>query len=464
MGFAYQAFPRFGHTTLYRPRLALLSLGLMLAGLVGRSLGEPLAATLPWAGGVAVGASVLEVSAIALFAWLIGMTWRGAPRRLAVPDYYVLCALFWFVVQAVFDAVYLTATLRASGREQLLALVSTWQGALREVQIHGFALLMILGVSQRLLPNIYGLRAGSRRLSLAALGGLNLAVLGLATGTVLLRVAPTWAALWYASALLLAGMVFALVWDWGVFGPAQQGDRSLKFVRAAYAWLLVSLAMLVLLPVYQHGALPAWAPDSASARLGFSHAYYGAVRHAVTVGFISLMIVGVASRVVPTLGGVDVRALPGLWLPFVLINAGCALRVVTQTATDFTARAFPVAGVSGVLEVLGLALWGAHLWRLMAGHGQGRPARLRDPDAPVTPDDRVGELLEDDPDLLAVFLTFGFAPLASPWLRRTVARLVTIRTACRQQGIDVETLVAALEADRARRRARRQALTLAEVR
>ncbi len=36
MGFAYQAFPRFKHTTLAHPRLALATLWLLLVGLVGR--------------------------------------------------------------------------------------------------------------------------------------------------------------------------------------------------------------------------------------------------------------------------------------------------------------------------------------------------------------------------------------------------------------------------------------------
>ena len=75
-----------------------------------------------------------------------------------------------------------------------------------------------------------------------------------------------WAGLWYASVLLLAGCVVALAVNWRVFGRATEADRGLKFVRAAYAWLLVSLAMLVVLPAYQFGLLPAFAPDSARRR------------------------------------------------------------------------------------------------------------------------------------------------------------------------------------------------------
>ena len=97
--------------------------------------------------------------------------------------------------------------------------------------------------------------------------------------------------------------------------------------------------------------------------MGFSHAYYGAVRHAITVGFVSLTILGMAAKVVPMPKGVDVRSLRPLWLPFVLVNLGCLLRVSLQIGTDFREGAFPLVGVSGLLEVAGIAIWGAQLWR-----------------------------------------------------------------------------------------------------
>ncbi len=103
MGFACQAFPRFKHTSLARPRPALASLGLMLAGILVRSVGEPLAGELPWAGPVAVAASVLEVAAVGLFVWVIAATWRGSGKGLAFYDGYIVCSLFWFLVQAVWE-------------------------------------------------------------------------------------------------------------------------------------------------------------------------------------------------------------------------------------------------------------------------------------------------------------------------------------------------------------------------
>jgi hypothetical protein len=262
-----------------------------------------------------------------------------------------------------------------------------------------------------------------------------------------------WIGLWYVSVLVLAGTVAALVWNWQIFAKPRETDRSLKFLRAAYVWLLISLAMTVLLPAYQFGLLPLAAPESEAARIGFSHAYYGAIRHAITVGFVSLMIVGVASKVVPTLNGVDIRSLRPLWTPFVLINLGCALRVIFQTLTDITSIAYLVAGASGVLEVTGLAIWGVHLWRIMRRGALDQNARnpratpLAE-GANIGPGDRVGDVLETYPYLLNTFLSFGFRPLANPWLRKTLARSVTLEQACRLLGIETRELLAALNAGR----------------
>src|SRR5262245_39551112 len=367
MGFAYQAFPRFKHTTLGHPRRAVLSWWLMVAGVVIRSVAEPLAASWPWAAVPAVAAAVLEVVAIGLFASVLVATWRGSGKPLAFYDYYIASALFWFVLQSVYETAYLAATLAATGAD-LVSLVATWQAPLRDLQIHGFAMLMILGVSQRAFHHFYGLPAPDPRVSRAALVALNAAVAGEALGLVLMRLHHhAWAALWYGSVLGLALAVAVLVAGWRIFAAAPGPGRTLKFLRTAYVWLFVSLAMLVLLPAYQFGLIPWLAPDSTAASIGFSHAYYGATRHAITVGFISLMIVGVAAKVVPILNGLDSRSLPRLWLPYVFINLGCTLRVVAQTATDFSGLTFPAAGVSGVLEVTGLALLGVHLWRMLSG-------------------------------------------------------------------------------------------------
>jgi hypothetical protein len=366
MGFAYQMFPRFKNTRLAWPRAARATLGLMLGGILLRAGGEAFIDTWPGLLGVASVGSLLEIIAVLIFAAVLIQTMRLNGKPLEAYEAYILCALFWFVVQTVYSAVHFTLISLAPTEEALLLQVSRWQAPLRDLQIHGFALLMILGVSHRILDKLYHLPVPSARRSLSVLALINLAVVAEAGGFVAMRAAGhAWAALWYGGVLLLFGAVAALVWSWRLHQPMWRPDRSVKYIRAAYGWLLLSLAMLVLLPAYQFGLLRVFAPTSHAAEIGFSHAWYGAIRHAATVGFISMMILGVSAKFVPVFSGVDGRTLTPLWAPFLLLNIGCALRVTFQTLTDFTTLAFPLAGVSGLLEVTALTIWGMHLASLM---------------------------------------------------------------------------------------------------
>ena len=357
LGFAYQAFPRFKQTRLALPGLAGLSFFLMLAGIVVRSVAEPRHGAGPWAD-IAMAAGGLQLAAVLAFVTVIGATYRRAAGPLETNDRYILAASAWFVAATAFDLFHLHGTLAAAGREALLAQVATYQFALRDLQIHGLAMMMIFGVSLRYFPAIFGTpRPGlvlARRLWLP----LNLAVAGEAVGFVMFmrtKSAP-WAALIGVATVVLTAAAIAFALNLRLFRPVPGADRSLKFLRASHVWLVVSLLMLVAAPLYFRAA-----------GVPFSHAWYGAMRHAVTVGFISLSIMGVAAKVVPTLAGIHTRSLGNLRVPFVLVNAGCATRVVGQVATDLTPAAFPLTGMSGLLELTGLAIWGVGLARVMLG-------------------------------------------------------------------------------------------------
>jgi hypothetical protein len=123
MGFAYQAFPRFKHTSLWNPRLALLTFYLMLTGLILRVVGEPLHLFTPlfW---LAVLGTVLEVLAIGLFIVIIAATLRRSQNRLMAYDYYFGVAFFWFFAQAVLDLFHLYMTTMAPTKAALLAQVA----------------------------------------------------------------------------------------------------------------------------------------------------------------------------------------------------------------------------------------------------------------------------------------------------------------------------------------------------
>lgn len=161
------------------------------------------------------------------------------------------------------------------------------------------------------------------------------------------------------AALVLLIVAIGTVRQYGLFSqlPESERDRGLKFIRAAHIWFIVAMVMLVLLPAYN---LAIYKPLT-GAGIPFSHAFFGAYRHALTVGFITMMLVGVSSKMVPTLSGVDLRECHSLQPTFLLLNIGNALRIGTEIATDFTSAAYPLMGVTGFIEVYALAWWGYEL-------------------------------------------------------------------------------------------------------
>ena len=141
-------------------------------------------------------------------------------------------------------------------------------------------------------------------------------------------------------------------------------------VTSEPAWVRASLIAFAMLFA---GALLVLEPLHLQATgTAFSHAYTGAIRHAVTVGFISQMIVGVALHVVGKLNAV--RDTSPLWSVFVLLNLGNTGRVALEIATDYTPAAFRWMGATGFIELAGLALWAFHLARPMLAKAW-RPAR-----------------------------------------------------------------------------------------
>jgi hypothetical protein len=366
MGFALQMFPPVWHARLAGRRWRFVPLGTMLAGVVIRSVAMsiPLGAVAP---PLALVGSGLQLVATALFAGMLVLTFRRSLARLQPWMGFVFLALACFVAQALFDGWHTWRTQTAPSRGQLLAQVATFQAPLRDLQIHGLALCMILAVSQRFFPPFLGIPETPPRrgwLALAAIGtGLvlesTLFIANRLTGD------HRWAGGMYLGWILLAAGAFGLVWPWRLWRVPPRNGRSATFIRLAYGWLGLSLVMLLLLPAHQ-----------VVSGLPFSHAYYGAIRHAVTVGFVSQMIVGVSTLVVPL-----TPRTATLRPTMVLLNLGCLLRVSLQIASDWSPAAFRVIGASGVLELLALLLWAAALWRGLLGRVP-RPAEVAE-GAPV---------------------------------------------------------------------------------
>jgi len=366
MGFALQMFPPVWHARLAGRRWRFVPLGTMLAGVVIRSVAMsiPLGAVAP---PLALVGSGLQLVATALFAGMLVLTFRRSLARLQPWMGFVFLALACFVAQALFDGWHTWRTQTAPSRGQLLAQVATFQAPLRDLQIHGLALCMILAVSQRFFPPFLGIPETPPRRGWVALAAIGTGLVLESTLFIANRLTGDhrWAGGMYLGWILLAAGAFGLVWPWRLWRVPPRNGRSATFIRLAYGWLGLSLVMLLLLPAHQ-----------VVSGLPFSHAYYGAIRHAVTVGFVSQMIVGVSTLVVPL-----TPRTATLRPTMVLLNLGCLLRVSLQIASDWSPAAFRVIGASGVLELLALLLWAAALWRGLLGRVP-RPAEVAE-GAPV---------------------------------------------------------------------------------
>ncbi|MCA9439749.1 MAG: NnrS family protein, partial [Candidatus Omnitrophica bacterium] len=194
MGFAYQAFPRFKHTSLAHPKLAYGTLGLMITGILLRSGLEPFTNAYGLLKFPAIFGTGLEVVAIVLFGWIVLSTWKRSLQPIAFYDYYILSAMAWFIIQAVYEMALLVGTLSASTPERELSLIATYQAPLREIQIYGFAMLMIFGVGQRIFPRFYGLPDPNPQKSLIILAMINFSIFFQSGAFILMqKVSHVWA-------------------------------------------------------------------------------------------------------------------------------------------------------------------------------------------------------------------------------------------------------------------------------
>ena len=426
MGVAYHVVPRFKATDLHRPDLARRTFWLMAGGLTARALAQPYASE-AFAGLVGVAGATAELVAVGLFARIIVRTIAssGAPR--AGFERYLFAGTSWFVVLA---AINLGSMLRMAVTGDPV-IPAGLNAAVIHVEVVGFIGLWILGVSLRILPVFLGLRAlgasATRGVFWAVNAAVALAALAEISGITTLRV---------PAALLELGAVLVFVLGMRVFWKPAASPHSdpnpyyRKFIVAAYAWLILAAGLLAFISVYEATVAP------------LPHELTGSYRHAITVGFITAMIMGVASRIVPVFRGVPLQGVGLLNAAFWMLNAGCAIRVLFQAVAGFLGGPFTlISSSSAYLEIPAIAFFSLVIWKTLDARVVTSPTTDE-----ITLESRVGALIERRPELLAVFLRHGFAPLANPILRRTMGAVVSVQQACGLHGVDAEALLRDLRA------------------
>ncbi len=357
MGFALQQHaPTLARAALFH-RLAWTSLILMALGIALRFVAEPMSAVdrelwVP----VGVFACVLQAIAVPVFIFNMFYCRHRSGGALPWQVRFVFAALAFLLTVAIAEPFVFFYSHQADRMDSIF-FIARWYPVLREAQFLGFVAMMIFGISMVKLNSCFGVREANERLGRTAfvlwLIGLGLRTFGWLSAFDR-EFAPGSQTMYFAGGILLAITAIVVVLATRIFEPLAESFRSHKFVRGAFAWLLIAGALLIVEPLHLKiiGA-------------PFSHAFTGAVRHAVTVGFISQMILGFGAHIVARMNDLDERKLAPLWSVFILLNVGNAARVALEIATDFTPRAFAPMGITGFIELVGLGIWASHVARPM---------------------------------------------------------------------------------------------------
>ena len=206
----------------------------------------------------------------------------------------------------------------------------------------GFLVPFVWGFSAKWMPVLLGLRPVREKYLLAAVA-MNLLAL---TMTLLnFGQAGAWV---FAGGVLTASAALRL-FGASVREPKTRGihESFPVFVRLAYAWLIVAAALNI-----------------AAYRWDISGGIWGASRHALTVGFVAVMIFCVGQRILPAFAGMRLLWSPTLMFwALALLTLGCSLRVSCEVLAyqGYANWAWSVLPASALIELSGITAFAVNL-------------------------------------------------------------------------------------------------------
>ncbi len=366
MSVALQLFPRFLAAPIPRPRNVVAGGYLVVLSVLARLLVQPLDPG-------PARSVVLALAALALPLGVLLALWqfRLMRERSVQPTEGSGAAWQAFVVVGVVSLV--VAVLLYAVSLLLLAtgavMVSTGlDEALIHLELDGFATCLIFGVASRVFGRFLILRtrpALETRLPLLARGyGLGLAL-----------VAVGWVA--GLAPLVLAGDVLELVvvvaWLWlvGLYrAPARASgtpyvtNPTRRWFRFAFGFLVLGVAILV--------ALSAREVLAGSSPLATQ---LSAARHAVTQGFLLVLMAGMAARLLPIYSADVLKRKWLIELAVSLVLVGALLRAGSELLGGYAGLAGPLTALGGTLSALGFTIFALGLWSSLGRLPGSTPAK-----------------------------------------------------------------------------------------
>ncbi len=374
MGIAYHALPRILGIATARPgRSVRTGFWLMFAGVLLRNAGQPLGLH-PVGRLLSLTSGGLELASGLLFVrFVLALLRRTRAGKYDLRDplllfvragtLYFLVAILVVAAQAIWLAGHVDTALPAALNEPFYF-----------AALYGFLLAWIYGFGHRIVSLFLGVGPASPGTSEAtlvfqALGvALYLAswIPGIADeAAFLLRDAGL--ALAALSALVyLGGNGF--LWRRTTFPMMRTPGSPTVAIRCAFGclglWALLELAGVVLSRATRLPAQNLWWADAA--------------RHTFTIGFLTLLIVGMSFRILPVFSGKTLWSPRLAYATYTLLLAGAAMRLLQYPAA-FRPVLYQAGSYMGILVVLALVLYLVNLIRTMRAKPGGSSASAAPP-------------------------------------------------------------------------------------
>lgn len=374
-GVALHFLPRLRGVKLVHLEWVSVFFWLLALGLTARIVGQPLLAllapaqgtgTTAWLNGVIAGGLALQALGMMGLLAILVVTFRGG-RPLEknkgfqqIAPLLIVAALALILAQGTWC--WGAATTLVQGRSLVLLPVRS-QSVAVDLMLFGFVAAIGIAMSSRLFPLTF-------RTQLPHPRGLQVAAWVLGSGVVLTTISgllPAWAPAGVTmeswAGIFYAGGFFSGAFAVRIFQARKPiKDTQIPYriwedpagigVVSAYFWMVVAAGLLLLAPWAQAGG-EVLAPL----------AQKNLPRHALGLGFMTLLIVSVGWKMLPGFTGGQPRARPLLWTAVLLGNLAVLLRIlpvffsgVTVSGRTWSDLLFPFAGLSALAAIFAFAM------------------------------------------------------------------------------------------------------------